>query len=88
MVDVRSRVFARLSKELQECGWLPVKGDDPELFHHPELGTHNIFKAAFVQRDYETEMGRRMIGKALLVLLGLLATGHAIGYILFILGVG
>lgn len=88
MVDIRSRVFTRLSKELQEHGWLPVEGDDPELFHHPELGTHNIFKAAFVQRDYELEMGRRMIGKALLVLLGLLAIGHAIGYALFILGVG
>jgi hypothetical protein len=88
MSFVRSRVFARVSKELLEKGWTQTNPDDPELFHHPELGTHNIFKAAFVQRDAEVERGRRAMFKALLALCCLLAIGYAVGYILSALGVG
>jgi len=87
MSFVRNRVFTRVSKELLEKGWTQTDPDDPELFHHSELGTHNVFKAAFVQRDAEVERGRRAMFKALFALGCLLATSYAVGYILSALGV-
>jgi hypothetical protein len=88
MSFVRNRVFTRVSKELLEKGWTQPNEDDPELFTHPELGTHNIFKAAFVQRDAEVERNRRAMFKALFALGCLLAIGYAVGFILSAIGVG
>ena len=33
---------------------------NPELFYHPEFGTHQIFKAAALQREVDIKIGRRV----------------------------
>jgi len=87
MSNVRERVFTRLRKELLDDGWSEVPGREANILYHPEHGCHDIFKAAFIQRDSELLRNRKMVLKAFAILSAIVLLGNAAGYVLSLLGV-
>lgn len=87
MTNVGERVFKRLQKELLDYGWLEVPGREANILYHPEHGCHDIFKAAFIQRDSELIRSRKMVLKALAILSAIVLSGNVAGYVLSLLGV-
>ena len=42
-------LFIGAARDLRAEGWIQPNTDKPMLFHHPEFGTHDFFKACYIQ---------------------------------------
>jgi hypothetical protein len=83
---VYSHVYRRVSKELIDSGWL-IDNNNSELFHHPDYGTHQIFKAILIQREATLKYNRHLFKKILSICIMVVILSYAIEGILHFLGV-
>jgi hypothetical protein len=77
-------LFVGAARDLRKHGWTQPSGDNALLFHHPEFGTHEFFKACYIQTNAERIRRRQWwvarIRPATYSLLGAIACGVALYY--------
>jgi len=80
-------LFVGAARDLRKHGWTQPSGDNALLFYHPEFGTHEFFKACYIQTNAgRIRRRRRNQAIALLIGYGTLLSG-AVVFVLCKMGV-
>lgn len=83
-----SNLFTGAAQDLRRHGWTQPNAERPQLFYHPEFGTHDFFKACYLDCNIKSiRRRRRLISTACWIGIGLLLWGALLLIFTAVLGV-